>query len=149
MRAVAQRVASASVEVEAEVVGAIGEGLLVYLGAGAGDGPGDARYMVEKLAGLRVFEDARGKMSLSVEDRGGGVLVVPQFTLYGDVRRGRRPSFDAAAPPEAAEAAYEEVVAGLRDRGLQVATGRFRTTMKVRAEVAGPVTILVDSAKTF
>jgi len=149
MRAVAQRVASASVVVEGEIVGAIGEGLLVYLGAGRGDGDADVRYMIEKLAGLRVFQDPQGKMSLSVEDLGGGMLVVPQFTLYGDVRRGRRPSFDAAAPPEIAEAQYEDVVRGLRDRGISVATGRFRATMQVRAEVAGPVTILVDSRKTF
>src|SRR5512139_891322 len=123
MRAVVQRVRSASVEVEAEIVGAIELGLLVYLGAGLDDADGDIRYMIDKVAGLRIFEDERGKMSLSVEDVGGAVLVVSQFTLFGDVRRGRRPSFDEAAPPDRAERQYEAFVAGLRARGLRVATG--------------------------
>ncbi|MEM1418470.1 MAG: D-aminoacyl-tRNA deacylase [Myxococcota bacterium] len=149
MRAVAQRVSSASVEVEGDVVGAIGPGLLVYLGAGAGDEASDVATLVAKIAGLRVFEDEAGKMSRSVEDVGGGVLVVSQFTLYGDVRRGRRPSFTGAAAPELAERLYEEVVTRLRGRGLEVATGRFRTTMRVSAAVEGPVTILIDSRKTF
>lgn len=149
MRAVVQRVASACVRVDGDVVGRIGRGLLVYLGAADGDGPEDLRYAVDKIAGLRIFEDARGKMARSVEDVGGGVLVVSQFTLFGDVRRGRRPSFDGAAPPGPAEVAYEEVVAGLRGRGLEVATGRFRATMEVESRGDGPVTILLDSRKGF
>lgn len=149
MRAVAQRVSGASVLVDGEVVGAIGRGLLVYLGAGRGDGPGDVEAMVSKLAGLRIFEDEAGKMSRSVLDIGGEVLVVSQFTLYGDVRKGRRPSFTQASPPEEAERLYEEVVAGLRGVGLTVATGRFRAMMTVDASVWGPVTILIDTRKAF
>ncbi|HJL04536.1 MAG TPA: D-aminoacyl-tRNA deacylase [Polyangiaceae bacterium LLY-WYZ-15_(1-7)] len=149
MRAVAQRVRSASVTVDDVIVGRIDAGLLVYLGAGERDDAKDVDYMVGKLAGLRIFEDDAGKMSRSVEDVGGGVLVVSQFTLYGDVRRGRRPSFTAAAEPGRAEELYEQVVAGLRARGLEVATGRFRATMCVDAAVWGPVTILVDSEKSF
>lgn len=149
VRAVAQRVASASVDVGEERVGTIGRGLLVYLGAGEGDGDDQVAYLVSKIAGLRIFEDDQGKMSLSVEDVGGEVLVVSQFTLYGDVRKGRRPSFSKAAPPAEAERLYEAVVSGLRERGLRVATGRFRAMMNVRADVWGPVTILVDSEKSF
>ena len=133
----------------AETVGAIDQGLLVYLGAGRDDTQRDIDYLVGKIAGLRVFEDEEGKMSLSVLDIGGSVLVVSQFTLYGDVRKGRRPSFTAAADPGIAERQYEEVVAKLRARGLEVATGRFRAMMNVRADVWGPVTILIDSQKTF
>jgi D-tyrosyl-tRNA(Tyr) deacylase len=149
MRAVAQRVASASVQVEGETVGAIGSGVLVYLGVGEGDGESDVDYMARKIAGLRIFEDDAGRMSRSVSDVGGGVLVVSQFTLFGDVRRGRRPSFDGAAPPEEAHRLCEAVVGRLREQGLEVATGRFRAMMDVRAEVAGPVTILIDSRKSF
>lgn len=149
MRAVAQRVSEASVVVDGEVVGRIGRGLLVYLGAADGDGDADVETMANKLAGLRIFPDEAGKMSRSVEDVGGGVLVVSQFTLFGDVRRGRRPSFDGAAPPAEAEALYERVVARIRDKGLQVETGRFRASMDVRCRVDGPVTILIDSRKTF
>ena len=130
-------------------VGRIGRGLLVYLGAADGDTDGDLAYMTNKLAGLRIFADDAGKMSRSVRDIGGGVLVVPQFTLFGDVRRGRRPSFDGAAAPELAEALYERVVASLREEGLTVATGRFRATMDVRSRVDGPVTIMIDSRKAF
>ena len=149
MRAVAQRVSSASVVVEQQQVGVIGPGLLVYLGAGEGDTDRDVAYVANKIAGLRVFEDERGRMSRSVQDVGGEVLVVSQFTLFGDVRRGRRPSFDAAAPPERANALYEQLVADLRERGLTVATGRFGAMMDVHATVAGPVTILIDSTKLF
>jgi D-tyrosyl-tRNA(Tyr) deacylase len=149
MRAVVQRVGSASVEVAGEVVGAIQRGLLVYLGIGAGDGEPEVSWMAGKLEGLRIFEDEREKMSLSVRDVAGAVLVVSQFTLYGDVRRGRRPSFDAAMAPEPANALYERVCAELAARGLVVAQGRFRATMIVRAAVEGPVTILVDSEKSF
>ena len=136
-------------EVGGAEVGAIGPGLLVYLGAGQGDGDADVTYLAEKLAGLRVFEDEDGKMSRSVMQTGGAVLVVSQFTLYGDVRRGRRPSFTEAAAPELAEGLVEALVQTLREKGLHVATGRFRTTMRVRAQVEGPVTILLDSRKTF
>jgi D-tyrosyl-tRNA(Tyr) deacylase len=149
MRAVVQRVAAARVEVEGEVVGAIGPGLLVYLGVGASDAEDAPAWMAAKVEGLRIFEDEAGKMSLSVRDVGGELLVVSQFTLYGDVRKGRRPSFDAAAPPERAEHLYEAVCAVLRERGLRVQTGRFRAMMRVHAEVAGPVTILVDSERAF
>jgi len=149
MRAVAQRVSSASVVVEQQQVGVIGPGLLVYLGAGEGDTDRAVAYVANKIAGLRVFEDERGRMSRSVQDVGGEVLVVSQFTLFGDVRRGRRPSFDAAAPPERANALYEQLVADLRERGLTVATGRFGAMMDVHATVAGPVTILIDSTKLF
>lgn len=135
--------------VDGEVVGSIDRGLLVYLGAADGDSDADVEAMATKLATLRIFPDESGKMSRSVEDVGGGVLVVSQFTLFGDVRRGRRPSFDGAAPPEEAEALYEKVVGLLRGRGLRVQTGRFRAHMEVRSCGDGPVTILIDSRKAF
>jgi D-tyrosyl-tRNA(Tyr) deacylase len=149
MRAVVQRVSSADVVVDGVTVGAIGRGLLVYLGIGAGDSDAQVDWMANKLEGLRIFEDEREKMSLSVRDVGGALLVVSQFTLYGDVRKGRRPSFDGALAPEPANALYERVCAELRQRGLAVAQGRFRATMTVRAAVEGPVTILIDSERTF
>lgn len=149
MRAVAQRVSSASVTVEGEVVGSIGPGLLVYLGAAEGDTAADVAMMADKIAGLRIFADEEGKMSRSVLDMGGAVLVVSQFTLFGDVRRGRRPSFDGAAPPGEADRLYQDVVARLREKSLCVATGRFRAMMDVSAVVHGPVTILIDSRKLF
>jgi D-tyrosyl-tRNA(Tyr) deacylase len=149
MRAVVQRVSRASVTVEAETVGAIAHGVLVYLGAGKGDQAAEAEWMAQKIEGLRIFEDDAGKMSLSVADVKGAVLVVSQFTLYGDVRKGRRPSFDAAAPPDQALELYEAVCRALRARGLSVETGRFRAAMQVHAEVAGPVTILIDSERAF
>jgi D-tyrosyl-tRNA(Tyr) deacylase len=149
MRAVVQRVSSASVEVAGEVVGAIERGLLVYLGIGASDGEPEVGWMANKLEGLRIFEDEREKMSLSVRDVAGAVLVVSQFTLYGDVRKGRRPSFDGAMAPEPANALYERVCLELAARGLTVARGTFRATMTVRAAVEGPVTILVDSERSF
>lgn len=149
MRAVVQRVARASVTVGDEVVGAIDHGLVVYLGAGRGDTPTDVDYVASKVAGLRVFENDAGQMDLAVTDVGGSVLVVSQFTLFGDVRRGRRPSFTEAADPSDAVALYESFVANLRARGLTVATGRFRASMLVDAAVRGPVTILLDSRKTF
>ena len=144
-----QRVASASVTVEDETVGAIARGLLVYLGVGADDTAEDAATMAAKVSHLRLFEDEAGKMSRSVQDIGGAVLVVSQFTLFGDVRAGRRPSFVGAAAPEPARALYEDTCARLRDTGLPVATGRFRATMRVRADVDGPVTLLVDTRKRF
>jgi len=149
MRAVVQRVARASVTVEGDVVGAIEHGLLVYLGAARGDGPPDLDYVASKVAGLRVFENEAGQMDLAVSDVGGAVLVVSQFTLFGDVRRGRRPSFTEAADPDEANTLYEAFVANLRARELPVETGRFRASMIVEAAVRGPVTILLDSRKTF
>ncbi len=149
MRAVVQRVNRASVTVDGVCVGSIGKGLLVYLGAAAGDDPNDVRYMADKIAGLRIFANDEGKMSLSVSDSGGAVLVVSQFTLFGDVRRGRRPSFDGAAEPVEAERLYLEVVNVLRDKGLKVETGTFRAMMLVESVVDGPVTIQIDSKKLY
>ena len=146
MRAVVQRVSSARVEVAGEVVGAIETGLLVYLGFGRGDVDEDRAWLLGKIVGLRVFEDASGKMNRSVTDVAGAVLLVSQFTLYGDVRRGRRPSFDEAMPPEDAEAAYEAAVRETRALGVPVQTGRFRADMRVSAVNEGPVTIWLDSA---
>jgi D-tyrosyl-tRNA(Tyr) deacylase len=149
MRAVVQRVNEASVAVDGDVVGAIERGLLVYLGAAQGDEAKDVQYSVDKIAGLRVYPNDDGRMSLTVTDVGGAVLVVSQFTLFGDVRRGRRPSFDGAADPEDAERLYLEVVDGLRRKGLPVETGTFRATMLVQSVVDGPVTIQIDSRKLY
>lgn len=149
VRAVVQRVHEASVSVEGEVVGAIGRGLLVYLGAAAGDRSEDVRYVVDKVAGLRVFPNEEGRMSHAVADVEGSVLVISQFTLFGDVRRGRRPSFDGAAEPKEAERLYRDVVEGLASKGLPVETGRFRAMMEVRSNVDGPVTIQIDSGKLY
>jgi D-tyrosyl-tRNA(Tyr) deacylase len=149
MRAVVQRVSEASVTVEGERVGSIERGLLVFLGAAHGDEATDVRYSAEKIAGLRVFPNDDGRMSLSVVDVGGSVLVVSQFTLFGDVRRGRRPSFDGAADPENAERLYMDLVQRLRDKGLRVETGTFRAAMSVQATVDGPVTIQIDSRKLY
>ncbi len=146
MRAVVQRVTSARVEIAAEVVGTIEQGLLAYLGFGRGDTDQDRAWVLGKLVGLRVFEDAGGKMGKSVQEVGGAVLLVSQFTLYGDLRRGRRPSFDDAMPPEDAERAYEAAVRETRATGVRVATGRFRAEMKVHSVNDGPVTIWLDSA---
>jgi D-tyrosyl-tRNA(Tyr) deacylase len=145
MRAVVQRVAHASVEVGGERVGAIERGLLVYVGFGRGDTDEDRAWMLGKIVGLRVFEDEQGKMSRSVGDVGGSLLLVSQFTLYGDLRRGRRPSFDDAMPPEDAERAYEAAVKEARAMGVPVETGRFRAEMKVSSLNDGPVTIWIDS----
>lgn len=147
MRAVVQRVAWAKVEVFGEVTGAIERGLLVYLGAGKGDTDEDRAYVLSKILGLRIFENEAGKMDRSVVDVGGALLVVSQFTLYGDVRRGRRPSFDAAMPPEEAERAYEAFVREARAQGIHVETGRFRADMNVSSLNDGPVTIWIDSAR--
>jgi D-tyrosyl-tRNA(Tyr) deacylase len=149
MRAVAQRVCEARVDVDGQTVGRIGPGLLVYLGAGKRDRAEDPAWMAEKLAGMRIFADEQQKMSRSVSDVSGEILVVSQFTLYGDMRRGRRPSFDDAALPEPAECAYNAVCAALIARGLRVATGQFRAMMQVHAVVDGPVTILIDSERQF
>ncbi len=149
MRAVVQRVSSSSVEVAGEVVGSIDTGLLVLLGVGQQDEEQDSRYLADKIAGLRIFEDEDGKMNLSVEEVEGSVLAISQFTLYGDCRKGRRPGFSDAAPPERANELYEQVVACLRQRGLQVATGIFQAEMKVQLLNEGPVTMLLDSRKEF
>jgi D-tyrosyl-tRNA(Tyr) deacylase len=149
MRAVVQRVSRAQVTVNGEATGEIGLGLLVLLGVGRDDTQADATYLAEKIAGLRVFEDADGKMNRSVQDVNGSVLAVSQFTLYGDVRRGKRPSFDASAPPEKARQLYELFVEQIRAAGLRCETGRFQEMMKVELVNEGPVTILLDSAKEF
>jgi len=149
VRAVVQRVSRARVTVGEEVTGKIGKGLLVLLGVGRVDGEGDAIYLSEKISGLRVFEDDDGKMNRSVGEAGGAVLVVSQFTLYGDVRRGKRPSFDAAASPEIARQLYEFFVEQIRAAGLACETGRFQEMMQVELVNEGPVTILLDSKKTF
>ena len=149
MRAVVQRVSRARVTVSEETTGEIGLGLLVLLGVGVGDTRAEAEYVVEKTIGLRIFEDTGGKMNLSVAEVGGALLVVSQFTLYGDARRGKRPSFDAAAPPEQARELYEYFVEKVRGAGLRCETGRFQEMMQVELVNEGPVTILLDSAKGF
>jgi D-tyrosyl-tRNA(Tyr) deacylase len=143
---VVQRVTRAAVRVDGETVGEIGRGLLVLVGAAAGDGPADAAALAEKLAGLRIFPDDEGLMNRSVVEAGGAVLVVSQFTLYGDVRRGRRPSFIAAAPPAAAEPLVGLVAEGLQRAGVPCATGRFRAHMEVELLNDGPVTLVLDVA---
>jgi len=149
MRAVVQRVSRCRVTVEGKVVGEIGAGLLVLLGVGKEDTEAAADYLAEKIIGLRIFEDDVGKMNVSVLDKGGEVLVVSQFTLYGDVRRGKRPSFDAAARPEDACRLYEYFVQKVRTAGLRCETGEFQAMMDVELVNDGPVTILVDSEKRF
>ena len=149
MRAVVQRVSRAKVTVGAWTSGEIGWGLLVLLGVGAEDTESDAHYLAEKVAGLRIFEDENGKMNRSVVDVGGSVLAVSQFTLYGDARRGKRPSFDAAAAPDHARQLYELFVERIRAAGLRCETGRFQETMQMELVNEGPVTILLDSKKTF
>jgi D-tyrosyl-tRNA(Tyr) deacylase len=150
MRAVIQRVASARVRVGERIVGEIARGLLVFLAVGRDDSEADVRYVAGKIRDVRVFESEAGKpMDRSVADMGGAVLLVSQFTLYGDVRRGRRPAFDAAAPPEAARTLYEGVVRELRSSGLPVATGEFQAMMQVELVNDGPVTVLIDSRRQF
>jgi len=149
MRAVIQRVSRARVLVDQEVIGQIAAGLLVLLGVAATDTEADADYLADKVTGLRIFEDADGKMNLGVGDVHGAILAVSQFTLYGDARKGRRPSFDAAARPEQARQLYEYFVGKIRAAGLACETGRFQAEMKVELVNDGPVTILLDSAKEF
>lgn len=149
MRSVVQRVSGARVEVDGEVVGQIGPGLLVLLGVMVDDEVADAKFMAEKIVGLRIFNDDVGKMNRDVRDCAGSVLVVSQFTLAGDVRKGRRPSFVNAAPPDAGERLYLETVEQIRKMGVEVATGKFRADMKVHLVNDGPVTILLDSKKRF
>lgn len=149
MRAVVQRVAEASVTVETRVVGRIGAGLLVLVGVGQGDAETDADYLAEKIANLRIFADAAGQMNRSVIEVSGAVLVVSQFTLYGDSRRGRRPGYSDAAAPEEANRLYEYFVGRVRATGLPVETGAFRAMMEVALVNQGPVTLLLDSRKGF
>jgi D-tyrosyl-tRNA(Tyr) deacylase len=149
MRAVVERVSRAKVTVNGWISGEIGMGLLVLLGVGQEDTDTDASYLAEKIAGLRIFEDHDGKMNRSVQEVGGSVLAVSQFTLYGDVRRGKRPSFDAAAPPEHARRLYELFVERIGEAGLRCETGRFQEMMQVELVNEGPVTILLDSGKAF
>lgn len=147
MRAVVQRVSQSEVTVGGKAVGSIGAGLMVLLGVGNEDGPQEAAYLADKIAGLRIFEDEEGKMNLSVEEIGGEVMVVSQFTLYGDCRKGRRPSFTDAAPPEKADSLYQAFVQALQARGLKVATGSFGEKMQVRLINNGPVTLILDTSR--
>lgn len=149
MRAVVQRVAGARVEVDGEVIGEARRGLLVYLGVGKGDAAADGAWLADKIANLRIFEDAEGKMNRSVLDEGGSILAISQFTLYADARKGRRPSYSEAEEPEAARVLYAGFVASLRSLGLHVEEGRFQAEMAVTSTNQGPVTILLDSRKNF
>jgi D-tyrosyl-tRNA(Tyr) deacylase len=149
MRAVIQRVLRAQVSVGEEIVGKIGPGLLVLLGVAKADTQADADYLASKVLGLRIFDDENGKMNLSLADTLGSVLVVSQFTLYGDVRNGKRPSFDQAAPPQLANELYEYLVVKIRESGIHCGTGRFQAIMQVELLNDGPVTILLDSTRAF
>lgn len=149
MRAVVQRVSRAQVTVADELTGTVNKGLLVLVGVTEGDTEKDAQYLADKVTGLRIFEDENGKMNLSVKDVGGKILSVSQFTLYGDCRKGKRPSFDKAARPEAANMLYEKFNELCRQQGVQVETGVFRSHMQVELVNDGPVTILLDSSKLF
>ena len=149
MRAVVQRTGWSQVTVDGELVGKAGPGLTVLLGVGQGDTEADASYMAEKIANLRIFHDEAGKMNRSVLDIGGQILAISQFTLFGDCRKGRRPSFDAAAPAQQAKELYEKFVANLREFGIIVACGRFQAEMQVALVNEGPVTLLIDSKKSF
>ncbi len=149
MRAVVQRVTQARVTVDGEVVGEIGKGFVVLLGVGKEDTETDAEYLADKIVDLRVFEDENGKLNLSLKDTVGSLLVVSQFTLYGDCRKGRRPGFDQAARPEQAEALYNYFVERCRSHGVKVETGRFQAVMMVEIHNDGPVTMLLDSKKLF
>ena len=149
MRAVIQRVARARVSVREEMVGKIGRGTLVLLGVSKADTEADADYLAEKVAGLRIFDDENGKMNVSLLDNGGEVLVVSQFTLYGDTRKGKRPSFDEAAPPQVANELYQHFVSKIREVGIRCESGRFQAMMQVELVNDGPVTILLDSKRVF
>lgn len=153
MRAVVQRVSSASVSVvsgeSGVLAGSIGHGLLVFLGVGKGDSSADAEYLADKLAGLRIFMDSQEKMNLSIQDTGGALLIISQFTLYADARKGRRPSWSDAAGNEEAQILYEHFCAALREKSIKVETGRFREVMRISCVHEGPITILLDSRKGF
>lgn len=147
MRAVIQRVSRASVKVDGNTLGSIGCGLLIFLGVGEGDTEADLRYIADKAAGLRIFSDENGKMNLSVVDVGGDALVISQFTLYGDCRKGKRPSFSKSMEPEAANKMYEQFIEDFKSRGIRTEHGEFGADMKVELLNDGPVTILLDSSK--
>lgn len=147
MRAVIQRVKKASVSVDGQITGQIGQGLLVFLGIGRDDCQADIDFTADKIINLRIFEDAGGKMNLSVRDIGGGILLVSQFTLFGDCRRGRRPDFSAAAAPETAKMLYEQTIEAIRRNGVSVETGIFAAYMIIDAVNDGPVTLILDSKK--
>lgn len=149
MRAVVQRVRHASVSVDGKQVGAIAGGVVVLLGIKADDSAREIQWLADKIIHLRIFEDQQGKMNLSLQDVGGQMLIVSQFTLYGDCRKGRRPGYSTAAPPEIAEPLYEQFVTAVRERGISAATGRFQAMMNVELNNDGPVTLLLDSDKTF
>ena len=149
MRAVIQRVTSASVEIDNKTVGSINKGLMVLLGVGKSDTEADMKYIADKMLGLRIFEDENEKMNLDVKDVGGELLIVSQFTLYGDCRKGRRPSFDPAMPPKEANELYERFVEYVKQSGLKVQTGEFGADMKVSLVNDGPVTLCLDSTKLF
>jgi D-tyrosyl-tRNA(Tyr) deacylase len=149
MRAVIQRLIQGQVNIDGKITAAIGKGLLVYLGIGKGDSESDAAFIAEKIANFRIFEDADGKMNLSVRDVGGAVLIISQFTLYGDCRKGKRPSFDPAARPDVAEKLYDHTIKLIRDSGLVVETGVFAAHMHVTSTNDGPVTFILDSTGAF
>lgn len=149
MRAVVQRVSRAEVSVDREAIGFIGRGLVVLLGIRSADGPGDAAWLAEKIVHLRIFEDDQGKMNRSLADIGGEMLIVSQFTLYGDCRKGRRPGYSDAAPPEQALPLYELFITAVNELNISTATGRFQAAMEVSLVNDGPVTLLIDSEKTF
>lgn len=149
MRAVVQRVKEARVEVDGQITGAIEKGLMVFLGVGRDDDGGDVEFMADKLANLRIFRDDEDRMNLSVKDAGGAILLISQFTLYGDCRKGRRPSFDAAAEPEQAKKLYAKTIALIRAKGVAVETGIFAARMQVFSQNDGPVTFILDSKRAF
>lgn len=149
MRTVIQRVKEARVEVDGAVTGAVGMGLLVFLGVGKDDGEGDIEFIADKLVNLRIFSDDDGRMNLSVKDVGGGILLISQFTLYGDCRKGRRPGFDAAGEPETARKLYEDMIKAIGRQGVGVQTGVFAAKMQVFSQNDGPVTFILDSKKAF
>lgn len=149
MRAVVQRVTKSSVTVDGQITGATGEGLVVLIGVEEGDTDKDVRYIADKVSGLRIFEDENEKMNLSVKDVGGSILAISQFTLLGDVRKGKRPSFITAEDPEIANRLYQHVCENIRNQGIKVETGIFQAHMLVKINNNGPVTILLDSRKTF
>lgn len=149
MRAIVQRVHQASVEVNEQIIGQIGRGLCCFVGTGREDQTQDLAYVADKIVGLRIFPDESGKMSQSLLDVGGEALLISQFTVYGDTRRGRRPSFASAMAPDEARESYQQFVQMVKERGVGVATGQFAATMRVRVDNDGPVSILIDSRKAF
>lgn len=149
MRAVVQRVKRASCSVNEQIVGKIDKGILLFLGIGGEDEDKDLKYLVDKVLGLRIFSDEEGKMNLSLEDIDGEILIISQFTLYGDVRKGKRPSFTKSAPPDMGERYYEQFIEEVRARGIKAETGEFGADMDIELINDGPVTILLDSKKTF